>query len=161
VLFANGTLYAATTTDTVGSAGAILKLDLGTGGVLPLEFTTTVRDILVDQSFELAWNAPDALSCDKFSSWNEAVAETDPEHITPTAGSKVLAPGPGVYTYGLSCTFASDVVRNMLVGIVVKPRPLDPVDGGEIIGGGEISWLLLAMLVALLSVKIFKETRSS
>jgi hypothetical protein len=35
------------------------------------------------------------------------------------------------------------------------------VDGGEIIGGGASSWLLLALLVALLFVKLFKETRRS
>jgi hypothetical protein len=161
VVFANGNLYAMTSTDKVGGSGAIIKLDMGTGGPLPVEFTTTTKEITVGESFTLAWDAPDAVSCDKFNSWEEPASETDPDHITPTSGMATLSPGAGVYTYGLACTDASDVVHNALVGIVVNPRPLQSVDGGEIIGGGALSWLLLAMLAVLLFVKIFRETRSS
>lgn len=165
VMFAGGNLYSVTTSDSFGSSGSIIKIDRGTAGVLPVELTVTTStsrpEIEVGESFDITWNAPDAVTCDKFSSWNEPTLETDPEHITPTSGTKTLAPGAGVYSYGLACTDAAEVVRNMIVGVIVNPRPLEPVDGGAIAGGGEISWLLLALLVALLSVKVFKETRYS
>jgi hypothetical protein len=160
-IFANGALYAVTTTDNVGSAGAIIKLEMDTGTGLPVEFTVSERDIDVGGSVQLAWNAPTAVSCDKFSSWNEPADAADPEHITPTSGTRTVTPGAGVYTYGLACTDAAGVVHNALVGLVVNPTPLQSVDGGAIIGGGEFSWLLLALLAVLLFVKIFKETRSS
>lgn len=160
-MFANGNLYAVSSTDNTGAAGAIVKLERDTGGGLPVEFTVSATQIDVGQSVQIAWSAPTAVSCDKFSSWNEPAAETDPEHITPTSGTKTVTPGAGVYTYGLSCTDASNVVHNALLGLVVNPPPLKSVDGGTIVGGGELSWLLLALLAALLFVKILKETRSS
>lgn len=161
VLFAHDTLYAVSTTDNTVGAGSIVKLELGTGGVLPVEFTASQKTIQFGQSVELVWNAPDAVTCDKFSSWNESLNEEDPEHITPTSGTKTLSPGIGVFTYGLACTDAFDVIHNALVGVVVEPPNLQSVDGGAIIGGGEVSWLLLALLAALLFVKIFRETRFS
>jgi uncharacterized repeat protein (TIGR03803 family) len=160
-LFANGNLYVVSTTDNSVGAGAIVRLETETGGVLPVELTTSAREIDLGESVQLSWSAPNAVTCDKFSSWNEAADETDPEHITPTSGTKTVTPGAGVYTYGLSCADASNVIHNALVGLVVNPPPLKSVDGGKIIGGGEFSWLLLALLAALLFVKIFKENRCS
>jgi len=160
-LFANGKLYAVSTTDNTGSAGAIIRLETDTGSGLPVELTVTQKEIDVGASVQLAWSAPGAVSCDKFGSWNEAAVETDPEHVTPTSGTKTVTPAPGVYTYGMACTDGAGVVHNALAGLVVNPPPLRSVDGGTIVGGGELSWLLLALLAALLFVKIFKETRSS
>jgi uncharacterized repeat protein (TIGR03803 family) len=161
VVFANDSLYAVSTSDNIGSSGAIIKLEQDDGGGLPVQLTTSATKITVDDSFELTWNAPYAITCDKFSSWNEAPSGDSPEHVTPTSGTKTLSPGSGIYVYGLACTDAANVTHNALVAVQVIPRDQISLDGGQVVGGGELSWLLLALLAALLFVKFLKERRSS
>jgi len=161
LLFANGTLYAATDIDEIGSAGSISKLELDVGGVLPIDIEISAAQIQLNDSVTITWNAPDAVTCDKFGSWDEPADTSDPAHVTPISGSQTVIPAAGTYSYGLSCTDAAGVVHNGYAGLIVNAPPQSPVDGGSIVGGGALSWLLLAMLAALLIMKLIKETRRS
>ena len=162
VLFANGTLYGVTYTDGLKNVGILFKLEEDTGGGLPIDFTVSKTSALLDEPIEISWNAPAAVTCDKFGSWNEPVDENDPAHVTPITGTQTVTPFVDtVYVYGLACTDADGVVHNAFTAVDVRAPPLQSTDGGAIIGGGELSWLLLALLAALLFVKILRETRSS
>jgi uncharacterized repeat protein (TIGR03803 family) len=164
LLFANGALYAIGSSDDSTSSGVIINLQTDTGSGLPVELTISDREITLGESMTVSWNAAGAQTCDKSGgdgAWEEPTSDTDPEHITPVIGSKTLTPPVGIYTYMLSCTDANDVVHHAFVGVLVNPPVLETVDGGEIIGGGTLSWLLLALLAALLIRKFLKETRSS
>jgi uncharacterized repeat protein (TIGR03803 family) len=156
-----GALLGVSNTDNVGGAGIIFKLERDTGSGLPVNLNVTASEIVVNQTAVISWNAPGAVTCDKFGSWNEPVSETDPLHVTPTSGSQSVDPAIGLYTYALACTDATGVIHNAYVALLVTAPPQDTVDGGKIVGGGSLSLLLLALLVALLFRKILKETRSS
>ncbi len=104
VLFANGALYGVSNSDDVGAAGVIFKLERDTGSGLPVNLTVSASEIVVNQTAVVSWSAPGAVTCDKFGSWNEPVAETDPLHITPTSGTLTVDPAIGLYTYALACT---------------------------------------------------------
>ncbi len=162
VLFANGSLYGVTYSDAINSAGILFKLEEDAGGGLPVELTVSQRETLVDLPIQITWNAPAAVTCDKFGAWNEPVDVNDPAHITPISGTQTVTPFVDTtYVYGLACADASGVIHNAFVAIDASAPPLTTIDGGEIIGGGELSWLLLVLLAALLFVKIFRETRCS
>lgn len=161
VLFVNGTLYAIGSSDDLSSSGMVIKLQTDTGGGLPVDLTISKREIGASESITLTWNAPGAETCNKSGAWDEPQAEDDPEHVTPASGSKTLIPGIGIYTYMLSCTDANDVTHHAYVGVLVNPPELETVDGGEIIGGGTLSWMLLALFAALVIRKSIKETRRS
>lgn len=161
VLFIGDTLYAIGSSDDRSSSGMLIKLRTDTGGGLPVDLTISRREVGASESVTLTWNAPGAETCDKSGAWDEPAAEDDPEHITPGSGSKTLIPAIGIYTYMLSCTDANDVTHHAYVGVLVNPPELDTVDGGEIIGGGTLSWMLLALFAALVIRKSIKETRRS
>jgi uncharacterized repeat protein (TIGR03803 family) len=164
LLFANGALYAIGSSDDTGSSGMIINLQTDTGSGLPVDLAISRREVAIGDSITITWNAAGAVTCDKSGgdgSWEEPTSETDPEHITPVTGSKTLTPPIGIYTFMLSCTDANEVVHHAFVGVLVNPPVLETVDGGEIIGGGTLSWMLLALLAALLIRKFIKETRSS
>jgi uncharacterized repeat protein (TIGR03803 family) len=151
LLFANGALYGASFSDQVSGTGAIFKLDLGSGGVLPVELSVSATDINVGSGVTLTWSAPAAATCTKNGAWTGDTAITGTESVTPA--------GAGIYTYGLSCTDAATVVRSTYATVVVRAPPTEPVDGGGG-GGGALSWLLLLLIAALLSAKFIKEIRS-
>ena len=128
---------------------------------LPVDIQISTTEITEGDSVTISWNAPTASSCDKFGGWNESTDSTSPDYTTGISGSTTFTPAVGIYSFGLACTDSASVVHNGYVGLVVNAPPQQTVDGGAIIGGGELSWSLLALLAALLSVKIIKETRSS
>jgi uncharacterized repeat protein (TIGR03803 family) len=162
VLFANNKLYGVSYSDATEGSGMLFRLDEGTGGVPPIDLTISKTQATEDETVTVTWNAPDAASCDKFGSWDEPVAESDPRHVTPVSGSEDVKPfAAAIYTYGLACIDAANVTRYAYVALQVDPPAQESVDGGEIIGGGALSPLLLALLALLLIVKLTKETRSS
>ncbi len=161
VFDANRKLLGISNTDDVGGAGIIFEVERDTGSGLPVNLTVSASEVVVNQKATITWSAPGAVTCDKFGSWNEPVAETDPLHITPVSGTLQVDPSIGLYTYALACTDETGIVHNAYVALLVTAPPQDTVDGGQIVGGGSISLLLLALFAALLIRKIFKETRSS
>jgi uncharacterized repeat protein (TIGR03803 family) len=159
---AQGNLLGISNTDDVGGAGVIFKVEQATAGVLPVNLDISASEVVVNAKATITWNAPGAVTCDKFGSWNEAVVEEDPLSVTPTSGSLQVDPAIGLYTYGLACADATGIVHNAYVALLVTAPPQQTVDGGQIVGGGgSISLLLLALFAALLIRKILKETRSS
>jgi uncharacterized repeat protein (TIGR03803 family) len=157
-----GNLLAISNTDDVGGAGVIFKVEQqDSGGNLPVNLSVSATEVVVNSKATITWSAPAAVTCDKFGSWNESTVETEPKFITPTAGSEEVDPAIGLYTYGLACTDATGLVHNGYVALLVTAPPLETVDGGQIVGGGSLSLLLLALFAALLVRKILKETRSS
>lgn len=167
VLPAHGTLYAASQYDSPGSgsgtgtgSGLILKLDTGTGGVLPLSLELTDSEVMLGESVTISWNAPAGSTCTKTGGTLAWPGDA------PVAGSDVLTLTPGAYVFGMRCNEPDDgnpatpaVVRAAYAALVVDAPPLQPVDGGGGAGSLSLMWLLLA--AALLSLKIRKETRSS
>ncbi len=162
VLLANGTLYAVSYSDSSGSNGfgAIIRLDEGSGGSLPVELTVSSREVTFGESVTVSWNAPAGSTCTKTG------GSGDWKDEAPVSGSQdFLLIRETVFT--LSCVDADDgdentpeITRNAYVGVVVKAPLLQPVDGGAA-GAGSLSlgWLLLA--AALLCFKVKKEIRPS
>jgi uncharacterized repeat protein (TIGR03803 family) len=147
VLVANNSLYAVTYSDSFSSAGAIVKLDVGSNGVLPVELSVSATEIATGSSATLTWSSPTATACTASGAWNNAVTTSGTLAVTPASA--------GIYTYALSCTDGAGVVRNAYAGLVVKAPPTQPVDGGG--GAGSVSAVLLLLFAALLSRKYFKE----
>jgi uncharacterized repeat protein (TIGR03803 family) len=164
VLLANGTLYAISYSDS-GSAngyGAIIRLDTGNGGPLPVDLTISSRQITMGEQVTLNWTAPAGATCTKNlgnTDWKDEAGDSGSQTLT------LLVPGP--LMFALSCVDPDDgdentpqVTRNAYVGVVVNAPLLQPVDGGAA-GAGSLSlgWLLLA--AALLCFKVKKEIRPS
>ena len=147
VLLANNSIYAVSFTDTFSSAGTIIKLDVGSNGVLPVELSVSVTEIASGSSATITWSSPTATTCTPFGAWTTPVATSGTMSVTPATA--------GIYTYGLSCTDGAGVVRNAYAGLTVRAPPTQPVDGGG--GTGSVSAMLLLLLAALLSRKYFKE----
>jgi uncharacterized repeat protein (TIGR03803 family) len=166
LLFAFGSLYAATDRDTIPGygLGSIVKLEeQDSSGVLPVDIQISATQITGGDSVTITWNAPTETGCAKFGplNWNESTDPTSPNYGTGLTGSTTLTPDVGIYSFGLACTDAAGVIHNGYVGLIVNAPPQKPVDGGEIIGGGALGWPLLALFAALLMYKLRRETRSS
>jgi uncharacterized repeat protein (TIGR03803 family) len=156
LLLANNSIYSTSFTDSLGGAGAIARLDVGTGGVLPLELSVSATEINRGSSIDLSWSGPAGATCiktsyDSGSTWTGNTTVSGTESVTP--------PTAGIYNYGISCTDAASVVHNAYTAVAVKAPPTEPVDGGKS-GGGAMSLSLLALLAVLLARKYFKETGS-
>jgi uncharacterized repeat protein (TIGR03803 family) len=132
-------LYGATSTDGLAGAGAIFKLDTGTDGVLPVEFSVSTTDIDVGASMTLTWSSPTAASCTSGGSWTDAVGISGSLAVTP--------PTAGIYTYTLTCTDGASVARTAYTAVRVKAPAAQPVDAGG--GGGALSIPALLLLGAL------------
>jgi uncharacterized repeat protein (TIGR03803 family) len=153
LLLARGSIYAATFSDSLAGSGAIVKLDVGTGGVLPVELSVSTTEIAIGSSVQFTWTGPAGSTCAKLGTWTGTAAVTGSEAVTPASA--------GIYTYGIGCTDTASVVHNAYVTVAVKAPAAEPVDGGKSGGGGALSLTLLALLAALLTRKYFKEIRSS
>jgi uncharacterized repeat protein (TIGR03803 family) len=125
----------------LGGAGVIFKLDLGTGGVPPVTLSATPHSIATGGSATLSWSAPDAASCIAGGAWADTVG---------TSGTKALTgTDAGLYTYLLSCTDGAGVVRHAHEHLVVTAPSAQPVDGGAGSGGGAFGGLALLCLGSL------------
>lgn len=162
LLLANGTIYAATYSEGSGESGygTIVRLEESTGGPLPVEFTTTAREVTAGTPVTLNWNAPAGATCKKGGGNGDWKDPTEP------SGSQTFTLIPGAMMFSLSCTDADDgdentpaIVRNAYVAVVVNAPLLQPVDGGGGAGSLSLGWLLLA--AALLCFKVKKEIRPS
>ncbi|MEP7311715.1 MAG: choice-of-anchor tandem repeat GloVer-containing protein [Pseudomonadota bacterium] len=134
----SGALYGVTYSDSVSGTGTIYKLDLGTGGVLPLVFSITPESIALGASATLAYSSPTAATCLASAAWTDTITNTGTKVLTPTT--------PGIYSYVLTCTDAASVTRNAYASLVVNAPAAEPVDGGGDGGGGALSLLALALL---------------
>lgn len=160
LLHAHDRLYAVSFSDNLGDAGAIVELDEGSGGLLPLSLSVSQSEFTYGSDVSIDWNAPAGATCQKIGGTLGWTGETT------VSGSQTFTPLPGAYAFGLSCTDADDgdestplVLRIAYVGLVVHAPALQPVDGGG--GAGALSlWWLLA-IAALLYSRNLKEKRSS
>jgi uncharacterized repeat protein (TIGR03803 family) len=165
VLFAHNTIYFAGFQDSDTWPGAITRLDLGTGGVLPLELYGSAVEIMQGENVTFTWTVPPGTECSKSGGplqWTGAITGS---------GSQVLGPNAGTYVFGLSCLDLDDGdentprgVRHAYALLSVRTPPLQPVDGGGGTGSTSLLWLLL--MAALLSPRVFnprspKEIRAS
>lgn len=159
LLLAHGTVYAASFSDTLSDSGALLRLDEGTGGVLPVTLSVSASEVPMGSGITVEWSAPAGATCTKIGGTLVWTGETT------VSGSQVITPQPGTYAYGLSCTDADDgiestprTVRLAWTGVVVRAPTLQPVDGGGGAGALSLWWLLAA--AALLYARNTKETRA-
>lgn len=160
VLLAHGKLYAASFTDSLSAAGAIVQLDEGTGSGSPVTLSMSGSDVLEGNDVIINWNAPAGSTCTKIGGTLGWTGETT------VSGTQTVKPFPGTYAFGLSCTDADDgneatprTVRLAFAGLVVRAPPLEPVDGGG--GAGALSLWWLMAIAALLYLRITKEKRST
>lgn len=162
LLFASGSLYAATNVDSLSGVGSISRLEQpDSGGVLPVDIQISSTEITQGDSVTVTWNAPNAVSCSKFGGWAASTDPTSPDYTTGITGSTNFTPTVGTYSFGLACTDGAGVIHNGYVGLLVNAPAQKAVDGGEIIGGGALTWPLLALFAALLMYKLRREIRSS
>lgn len=161
LLLANGTIYAVSYSDGSGDNGfgAIIRLDEGSGGSLPVELTVSSREVEAGQAVTVNWAAPAGATCTKSG------GNGDWKDETTDSGSQTVLLIPGAMVFALSCVDPDDgdentpdITRNAYVTVVVNAPLLQPVDGGAA-GAGSLSlgWLLLA--AALLCLKLKKEIR--
>jgi uncharacterized repeat protein (TIGR03803 family) len=148
-------LYGVSFSDSTANAGALFKLDLGTGGVLPVELSVSPTEITIGSSVAITWSSPSATACTPSGAWSDAVVGT--------SGTLSVTPAqPGIYTYVLSCTDSANVARFAYTALLVRAPALKSVDGGASgSGGGSVSVILLLLLGALLAAKIFMERLKS
>jgi uncharacterized repeat protein (TIGR03803 family) len=132
-----GFLYGVTYTDSIVGSGTIFKLDLGTGGVLPVAFSVAPETIEIGATATLTYASPTAASCTASGSWTDVITTSGTKAVTPTS--------PGVYTYTFSCSDGT-VSRDAYAALVVTAPAAQPVDGGGDGGGGALSLLALALL---------------
>lgn len=152
LLLARGSIYAASFSDSFAGAGAIVKLDTGTSGVLPVELSVSATEVAVGSNVQFTWTGIAGATCSKLGTWTGTTTVSGTESVT--------ASNAGIYTYGIGCTDTANVVHNAYISISVKAPVAQPVDGGRS-GGGALSLPLLALLAALLTRKYFKEIRFS
>lgn len=160
LLAANGTIYGVSYLDNLSSAGSIYRLDTGTGGMLPVTLSVSESQLVTGTPITLTWNAPAGSTCTKISGISGWSGDAG------ISGTQQLTPGPGIYTFGVSCAdaddsndFTTEYVRVAYVGVAVSALPLQPVDGGGGVGSLSLWWLLLA--AAMLSFKMSREYRAS
>jgi uncharacterized repeat protein (TIGR03803 family) len=151
LLVVGSDLYGVTYADSVAGAGAIFKLDQGTNGVLPVEFSVSTSAIAFGASATLTWSSPTATSCTAGGAWTDTIATSGTLAVTPTA--------VGIYTYTLTCTDGPGVVRTATAALQVNAPALQPVDAGRSGGGGALSSLALLLLGALALAKKIQGVR--
>jgi uncharacterized repeat protein (TIGR03803 family) len=134
-------LYGVSFTDTTAGIGAIFKLDQGTGGVLPVEFSVSTTAIAFGGTATLTWSSPTAASCTTGGAWTDTVGTSGTLSVTPTS--------VGIYNYTLTCTDGAGVLRTASAGLQVNAPALQPVDAGGSGGGGALSIPVLLLLGAL------------
>jgi uncharacterized repeat protein (TIGR03803 family) len=148
LLLSGGSLYGASSSDVTLGVGALFKLDLGTGGILPAEITVSPAEIQSGASATLTWTSAAASSCSAAGAWSDTIATTGTRAVTPASA--------GIYTYVLTCTDSATVVRNAYATLLVKAPPTQSVDGGG--GGGGSTSIVLLMLLALMLLRLkFRE----
>jgi uncharacterized repeat protein (TIGR03803 family) len=141
-----GYLYAVTYTDLTYRSGALLKLDVGDGVNLPVEFSVAPANIPIGSSATLTWSSPSATGCTTTGAWTNTV---------DTQGTLVVTPAlAAIYNYVLSCTDGAGVNRFAYVSLQVNAPPEEPVDGGGG-GGGAMPVSLLLLLGGMLLRKRF------
>lgn len=146
-----GFLYGSTYSDDTLGAGAVFKLDLGTGGVLPVNLTVSPETVAVGAGATLSWSSPTATSCSADGAWTDTIEPS---------GTKALAPtDAGIYTYVLQCTDGLGVVRNAYAALVVTAPSAGGVDGGATTGGGAFGFLALGLLGGLAGLSINQRRR--
>lgn len=138
-LIVGNQVYGVSFDDQLFNSGAIFKLDQGSGGTLPVEISTSPSHITIGQSSTLTWSSPTASTCTPTGAWSEAVATSGTLAVTPA--------NVGIFTYVLTCTDASSVVRSGYTQLVVQAPPAEEVDAGG--GGGTLSIPALLLLGAL------------
>lgn len=137
----DGLLYGASFADTTAGVGAFFKLDPGSAGTLPVEFSVSTTAIDFGGSATLTWSSPTAASCTASGSWVDAVGTSGTLAVTPTS--------VGIYTYLLTCTDGAGVLRTASAALQVRAPALQPVDAGGSGGGGALSLPALLLLGAL------------
>jgi uncharacterized repeat protein (TIGR03803 family) len=141
ILPAGTTLYGVSFADLVAGAGAVFQLDVGSGGVLPVEHSVSPTAINVGSSATLTWSSPTATGCTATGSWTDTIGISGTLTVTPASA--------GIYTYVLTCTDGAGVKRNAYTSLSVKAPPAQPVDGGG--GGGGAVSLIGLLLLGLLA----------
>jgi uncharacterized repeat protein (TIGR03803 family) len=141
----NGALYGVSFTDGVSGAGGIYKLDLGSGGVLPVDFSVSPAAITLGSAATLTWSSSTATTCAASGAWSDTIATSGTLAVTPTFA--------GIYTYTLSCSDGAGIGRFAYVALTVSAPPAQSVDGGGS-GGGSLSYSLLFVLLGGLLWKI-------
>jgi uncharacterized repeat protein (TIGR03803 family) len=135
----NGQLYGMTFTDIATSAGDLFRIDLGTGGVLPVSFSSNPESITLGASATLSWSSPTAASCSSSEGWTETIATSGTFTVTPASA--------GIFNYAISCTDGAGVTRYTRAVLVVNAPPAKSVDGGaSATGGGAFGLLSLLLL---------------
>jgi uncharacterized repeat protein (TIGR03803 family) len=137
-------LYGASYSDGTSALGGVYKLELGSGGTLPVELSVTPASMLVGASANLTWSSPTATACTTAGSWTDTVGITGSLAVTPAAA--------GIYTYVLVCTDGAGIARNAYASLTVNAPPTQSVDGGG--GGGALSYPLLLLLLGTLLWKV-------
>jgi uncharacterized repeat protein (TIGR03803 family) len=151
LLVVGSTLYGVTFADSTASAGAIFKLDQGTNGVLPIEFSVSATAIAYGASATLSWSSPTATSCTAGGAWSDTIGTSGTLSVTPTA--------VGIYNYTVTCTDAASVARTATAALQVNAPALQPVDGGGSGGGGALTIPALLLLGALSLAKKIQGVR--
>jgi uncharacterized repeat protein (TIGR03803 family) len=147
----DGFLYGVSYSDSSLAAGTAFKLDLGAGGVLPVQLALSAETIAIGASTTLTWSSPDAASCTASGAWSDAIA---------TSGtSTLLPPIAGIYTYILTCTDGAGVIRNGHIALVVTAPSAQPVDGGATDGGGALGAIALSLLASLAGLTVRRRLR--
>jgi uncharacterized repeat protein (TIGR03803 family) len=142
-----GYLYGVTYTDVTYRSGALLKLDVGDGVNLPIEFSVAPANIPIGSTATLTWSSPTATGCTTTGAWSNTVN---------TQGTLVVTPAQAaIYNYALSCTDTGGVNRFAYVSLQVNAPPEEPVDGGGGGGGGTMPVSLLLLLSGMLLRKRF------
>jgi uncharacterized repeat protein (TIGR03803 family) len=133
-------IYGVSFADTTAGVGAIFKLDQGTNGVLPVEFSVSTTAIAFGGSATLTWSSPTAATCTAGGAWSDTVGTSGTLTVTPTS--------VGIYNYTLTCTDAAGVARSASAALQVNAPALQSVDAGQS-GGGALSIPALLLLGAL------------
>jgi uncharacterized repeat protein (TIGR03803 family) len=145
----NGQLYGITFSDASTRVGALFKLDVGDGTNLPIEISVAPSTIPFGATTLLTWSSPSAVRCVAGGAWSDTVE---------TSGSRVLTPPfPAIYSYALTCTDATGVVRSAYASLRVEAPPQEPVDGGGTEGGGGITLPMLLLLGGALLGKLRRQ----
>jgi uncharacterized repeat protein (TIGR03803 family) len=151
LLVVGSDLYGVTYTDSTAGAGAIIKLDQGTNGVLPVEFSVSTAAIAFGGSAALTWSSPTATTCISGGAWIDSIGTSGTLSVTPAA--------VGIYTYMLTCTDGAGVLRTATAALQVNSPALQPVDAGGSGGGGALSIPALLLLGALALAKKIQGVR--
>jgi uncharacterized repeat protein (TIGR03803 family) len=141
LLVVGSDLYGVSFADSTAGAGALFKLDQGTNGALPVEFSVSTSAIEYGASATLSWSSPTATTCAAGGAWTDTVGISGTLSVTPTA--------VGIYTYALTCTDGAGVARTATAALQVNAPALKPVDAGSSGGGGALSIPALLLLGAL------------